>query len=44
MVFFYRKKYEDIDNKEIKDLGNEIRRSYGYGILLTVLSMVTLSL
>lgn len=44
MVFFYKKKYEDINNEEIAQLGNEIRRFYVYGILLTVISMITLSL
>jgi hypothetical protein len=44
MIFFYRKKYEDIKDEEIAQLGNEIRCFYGYAILLTVISLVTLSL
>lgn len=44
MVFFYRKNYDEINSEEITELGNEIRRTYGYGILLTVISIITLSL
>lgn len=44
MVFFYRRKYEDLDDNELTHLGAEIRRLSWYSILLTVASMITLSL
>ena len=44
MVFFYKRKYVEINDKEVVRLGSEIRRLNGYSIFLAAASMITLSL